>query len=51
MKAIDRVEVERIAAKLRAKFPSLSFEQRKKIAVVLLSGQKDGVVNHAANTQ
>jgi hypothetical protein len=46
MKQPDRVEIERIAAKIKLKFPTLSFEARKKLAVVLLAEQKDGVANH-----
>jgi len=45
----ERVEVERLAEKLRLKFPALSFAQRKKVAVVLLS-EKDGVANHENKT-
>jgi hypothetical protein len=50
MTQTDRVEIERIAAKIKSRFPTLSFEARKKIAVVLLSEQKDRVVNHAKAT-
>jgi hypothetical protein len=45
VKQPDQVEVERIATKIKLKFPTLSFEARKKLAVVLLAEQRNGVVN------